>query len=238
MALSLPLALLLLASPFTWDGSAITEAAAGRSGDRHAYGSTAASSWRRRISQASSDSAVVAGSGGCSLIINGAEKQFAACTNVSGMVTPYTLAWTLQEPPAGGDAGATLSIGLSAQIGTLAPGWIALGFPAQPASMLGSTAFILKGCSSCASGASIAEHSLPDRTTNHPPSAAISASSLQAVASPDGTQLQATFDVQLTGSVGSTGSGAGADPQVRPGEHAGAGAPPAGTPAVWAMGGG
>lgn len=86
-------------------------------------------------------------SGNCALDVGGMSLNFSACVPIALSSKEFTLMWSLFGPEPNGTA--TLAVGLS----TLAGGWAAVGFPAEPGRMLGATVLVLKTCPGCASGA-------------------------------------------------------------------------------------
>lgn len=85
------------------------------------------------------------GSGSCQLSLGSRQLSFAACTSLHSIAPEFELMWSL-EPS--GTSQKVLKLGLRAPAG----GWVGVGFPASPGHMLGSTAMILKTCTSCTSG--------------------------------------------------------------------------------------
>eukprot|EP00887_Chlorella_sp_A99_P004010 scaffold11.g4010.t1 len=103
-------------------------------------------------------------SAGCQLTVGGKQQTFSACTTITEVGGSLSVMWSaapLKDSP----SRSLLSVGMSAAT----DGWVAVGFPQTPATMIGSTALILKAASSLLSGADINQHFLPDKTTNHPP---------------------------------------------------------------------
>lgn len=94
----------------------------------------------------------------CTLTIGGSPQIFSACVPIPGAgAANLTLLWSLQDNSNGSS---TLAMGLRAA----ASGWAAVGFPAEPARMLGSTAIVLQACPNCSSGAVIQDRFLAARS--------------------------------------------------------------------------
>lgn len=130
---------------------------------------------------------------GCQLEIGDRQLSFAACTPIQGIGKDFQLMWSL-EPASDGNT-STVVLGLRASTG--GSQWVAVGFPASPSRMLGATAFVLKACPTCPSGAEMRDCFLAARSpAGVQPPGRLPVSDASAAASGDGF-LQGTIKVQL-----------------------------------------
>lgn len=111
------------------------------------------------------------GAGGCSLTLGSSPLVFGACTPVAGIGSNYNLFWLLphnntSSSSSGSSPSSSSSSPHSSPANDASPskiwirfgmnattdGWVAVGFPATPGRMIGSTALVLRTCSACPSG--------------------------------------------------------------------------------------
>lgn len=112
---------------------------------------------------------VQGGGGRCELSVGGTQLTFQACTPIQGVGSNYHLFWTVVGRPPGSSSGSSSSSssggsgGASGSVpagktlvkfgmNATSDGWVAVGFPATPAHMIGSTALVLRVCTAYSSG--------------------------------------------------------------------------------------
>ena len=123
----------------------------------------------------------------------GSQQRYTACTAIPGIGSNLKLFW--HTAPAPRNSSNTL---VSMALRASSTGWVGVGFPATAGQMIGSTAMILKACSSCTGGADVRDYFLAAKAVSAvQPPGRLPASNASASAAPDGT-LTGSFQVELS----------------------------------------
>ncbi|KAL4451785.1 hypothetical protein ABPG75_007447 [Micractinium tetrahymenae] len=127
----------------------------------------------------------------CMLDLGGTQQSFDVCYAVEGIGNGFTLLWTLLP----GNTALKMAMNSSSR------GYVAFGFPPDPepdtGAMIGGTALSLQSCSSCPSGAQLAQWFLGGTSSGEmQPSNYLQVSNITAAALPGGG-MAASFILQL-----------------------------------------